>query len=1211
MFDRLYRHGRLVGIGLAAALLNACGGGSATAPDAEPFYLEEEEEWSLVWSDEFDGSAVDSGSWTFQLGDGSDNGLPGWGNYELQYYQADNASIQEVDDTTALVIEARQEDAGNSAYTSARMRSVNKFDFKYGRVDVRAKAAPGDGMWSAIWMMPTDTTYGTWAAGGEIDIMEVVNAGTDNQGVFMAAHYGFEWPLNQITSEGADVDDASDWHTYSLEWSGDYVRWFVDGEHLRTVSKDVYYSYYFKDNTDGYQLASNPAAPFDRDFHLIVNLAVGGIGPGVELDPSSVPGEMVVDYIRVYECSYDTGNGVGCNSFADRSIESPDAQSPEVVTTEIYTDSVGPLTWTFLTGDVTRDLQAAVGYNNEGAIDISVSEVAVEGRGNVLDVMSDGGGNVLVNATDGKIIDIYGHRGGGELKFDMYIDSSMTAPDSTIAVKIDSGYPALGSVSLSVADMPKNEWFSYSASINQILATRGRGERPLALGAVQNLVVIEPSAAAHVQLDNIRLVCGTPNGDCGIAAPAQSTDDLVITVLDENGEAGSAWSPGICAVSAENAFAEDYCDGNTANQVTWSVVPTGDDDIGVNAVRIDFGDGVGGAWFIKDDQGLDLSDSAGGTLKFDIQLPPETVTDGVIFKVENEYPQGTGAIPLDLEGYIPGTWKSFEIPIADLLASTNAEQNNPPGGRLSLAAVKAFLVLSPNGEQGGKSIKVANVRLERLAGEEVEDTGILGTWMLAPEAGSLGVGPAEFDVSWWNGDDGVIALRACSYDDEYVFGRDGSFRNVLGDETWVETWQGVEADGCGAPVAPHDASIDATFEYDEGAQTLTINGQGSYMGLPKAVNGAEIASVGDAPGSIVYNAYEQDDGSLLVTVEAGAGVWWNYKFIKTAEPPPLSPFAGTWVVAPEAGSLGVGPAEFDVSWWSGDDGVIALRDCYYDDEYIFNPDGSYRVEMQGETWVEAWQGGSDSCDAPVAPHDGSNDATWSHDQETGTLTLSGQGAYVGLSKAVNGAELASPADTPASITYNAHPQEDGSMYVTVEAGEGVWWNYKIVKIAEPAGPSPIAGTWYMADSDGSLGVGPTEFDVSWFSNDAGVTTLRACYFDDAYVFGDNGSFENVQGDETWLEPWQGVESEGCGAPVAPHDGSADATFVYDGDAQTLTLNGAGAYIGLPKAINGAEIGSVADVPASISYNAYLNDDGTMSVTVEAGDGVWWNYLLTR
>ena len=151
----------------------------------------------------------------------------------------------------------------------------------------------------------------------------------------------------------------------------------------------------------------------------------------------------------------------------------------------------------------------------------------------------------------------------------------------------------------------------------------------------------------------------------------------------------------------------------------------------------------------------------------------------------------------------------------------------------------------------------------------------------------------------------------------------------------------------------------------------------------------------------------------------------------------------------------------------------------------------------------------------------------------------------------------------------------------------------------------------MAQSDGSLGVGPAEFDVSWWSNDAGVTALRDCYFDDAYVFGPDGSFSNVQDGATWLEPWQSGGAEECGAPVAPHDGSADASFVYDGEMNTLTISGAGAYIGLPKAINGAEIDSAAAVPASIDYNAYLNDDGTMSVTVEAGDGVWWNYLLTR
>ena len=100
-----------------------------------------------------------------------------------------------------------------------------------------------------------------------------------------------------------------------------------------------------------------------------------------------------------------------------------------------------------------------------------------------------------------------------------------------------------------------------------------------------------------------------------------------------------------------------------------------------------------------------------------------------------------------------------------------------------------------------------------------EDTGILGTWQLAPEAGSLGVGPAEFDVSWWNGDDGVIALRDCLYDDEFVFSRDGSFMNVLGDETWVEGWQGG-ADSCNVRLQLHLTKWQQpchTFEYDETA----------------------------------------------------------------------------------------------------------------------------------------------------------------------------------------------------------------------------------------------------------------------------------------------------------------------------------------------------------------------------------------------------------
>jgi hypothetical protein len=986
---------------------------------------------------------------------------------------------------------------------------------------------------------------------------------------------------------------------------------------LRTVSKDVYYSYYFKDSTDGYQLATDPAAPFDRDFHLLVNLAVGGVGPGVELDPAAVPGEMVVDYIRVYECNYATGDGTGCNTYADRSLESPDAQSPEVVTTDIYTDAVGPLTWEFISGNVTRDLKAEVGYNNEGAIGISVSEVAIDGRGNVLDVMSDGGGNVVINAADGKSIDVYGHRGGGELKFDMYIDSSMTAPGSSIAIKMDSGYPALGFVSLNVADMPTSEWFSYSVSINQLLANSG--ERTLALGAVQNLVVIEPSANAHIQLDNIRLVCATPNGDCGVAAPARASDDLVITVLDEYGEAGSAWSPGICAVSAENAFADDYCDGNTSNQVTWTVVPTGDESIGPNAVQIDFGAGEGGAWFIRDAQGLDLSDSIGGNLKFDLLLTPETVADGVIFKVENEYPQGTGPIELDLSGYIPGTWKSFVIPISDLLLSTNAEQNNPPGGPLDLSIVKAFLVLSPQGEQGGKSIKVANIRLEREGGT-TEDTGILGTWMVKPGTQTIGIGPEPFDVQWWSNNETINVERACFFDDEYVFSRDGTFTNVQGETTWIEGWQSADlADTCAAPVAPHDGSIPATFEFDEEAQSLTLLGQGAYMGLAKTINGSELLSPDLAPGSVIYDAYlSSDRSSLDLVIEAGgANNYWTYQFIKTAEPPAPSFLLGTWRTSSEVASLGVGPEEFDTQWWSNNDVINAERECFFDDEFTFAADGTLSIDYQDETWIEGWQGseeGADICGTPVAPHDGSGQFTWSHDADANQLVLNGKGASIGLSKVTNAGETLSPEAAPESVTYNIYANEDGTATVTIQTQDsGNWWQHKMVKVAELPGDSPIAGSWYLSNELASMGVGPEEFDTQWWSNNDVINAERACWFDDEYVFGSDGSFTINHDDSTWLEGWQGAEVvDACGSPVAPHDGSGKA-FVYDADGETLTLTGVGAYVGLPKVTNSGELLSPDAAPATVQYNAYLDEDtGTFTLTIQTSDsGNWWQFVLVR
>ncbi|PLW94232.1 MAG: glycosyl hydrolase, partial [Marinilabiliales bacterium] len=322
-------------------------------------------------------------------------------------------------------------------------------------------------------------------------------------------------------------------------------------------------------------------------------------------------------------------------------------------------------------------------------------------------------------------------------------------------------------------------------------------------------------------------------------------------------------------------------------------------------------------------------------------------------------------------------------------------------------------------------------------------TGIAGTWKVAPEAGSLGVGPGQGDISWWSIDDAGVIERACYYDDEYIFGTDGSFSNVLQDETWIEGWQGG-SDACGTPVAPHDGSNPATFVFDEGAGTVTLNGLGAYLGIPKAYNGGELTTPADAPASITYIIALSDDRTrMTLDIDIGGG-WWRFILVKEGGSAP-SPLQGTWQVKPEAGSLGVGPGQGDISWWSIDDAGVADRGCFYDDSYVFGVDGSFSNVLGADTWVEGWQGGTDACGTPVAPHDGNVAATFSYDEGAGTVTLNGTGAYLGIPKAYNGGELTNPADAPASITYLIALSDDQTeMTLDIDIGGG-WWRFILVK----------------------------------------------------------------------------------------------------------------------------------------------------------------------
>lgn len=154
--------------------------------------------------------------------------------------------------------------------------------------------------------------------------------------------------------------------------------------------------------------------------------------------------------------------------------------------------------------------------------------------------------------------------------------------------------------------------------------------------------------------------------------------------------------------------------------------------------------------------------------------------------------------------------------------------------------------------------------------------------------------------------------------------------------------------------------------------------------------------------------------------------------------------SGTWKMSPQAGAFGVGPNQGDTSWFANSAADVTTRACFFDDLYVFNTDGTFSNVLGAQTWIEGWQGGSDACGAPVAPHNGSNAATWSQNTTNGTVTLTGVGAYLGLAKAYNGGELTTPSAAPASITYKITSLTTNLMTLDLQIGGG-WWRYVLAK----------------------------------------------------------------------------------------------------------------------------------------------------------------------
>ncbi|MEO9462816.1 MAG: glycoside hydrolase family 16 protein [Marinomonas sp.] len=275
-----------------------------------------EQGWKLVWSDEFDAPEIDRTKWAFDVD------CWGGGNEERQCYRDDPANAS-ISDGKLIITALKGEHTGpalpphmraeadkpdataTKPYTSARLVTRGLHSWRYGRIEVRAKLPQGQGTWPAIWMLPEDSAYGTWAASGEIDIMETVNLGVEcadcpggkESTILGTLHFGSEWPNNSLDSSEMYAPQVLDgFHTFGIIWAPGVIEWTLNGKVFARKEQASWWS----SNSD------TAEAPFDKPFHLILNLAIGGGLPekrnGGGVDPANFPKDMQIDWVRVWQC---------------------------------------------------------------------------------------------------------------------------------------------------------------------------------------------------------------------------------------------------------------------------------------------------------------------------------------------------------------------------------------------------------------------------------------------------------------------------------------------------------------------------------------------------------------------------------------------------------------------------------------------------------------------------------------------------------------------------------------------------------------------------------------------------------------------------------------------------------------------------------------------------------------------------------------------
>ena len=250
-----------------------------------PQEVEEEAAWELVWEDDFDQNpddGPDSANWTYDLGNGPE-GLEGWGNNEIQYYQEENAQLN---GSGFLVITAKRDTSVEGfEWTSARLKSQELQNFQYGRIEIRARTPVERGIWPALWMLGNDIDEVGWPFCGEIDIMEVFG----QRAIGVALHgpgYDGQNAFSEEYDPPEDQDFAEDFHVFQLIWDPEHIVWTIDGNQVATASTGDVFPFPWV---------------FDHPFFFILNVAVGGNTVNPPNATTPINNELLVDWIRVYQ----------------------------------------------------------------------------------------------------------------------------------------------------------------------------------------------------------------------------------------------------------------------------------------------------------------------------------------------------------------------------------------------------------------------------------------------------------------------------------------------------------------------------------------------------------------------------------------------------------------------------------------------------------------------------------------------------------------------------------------------------------------------------------------------------------------------------------------------------------------------------------------------------------------------------------------------